>query len=403
MSVVKISFLGDIMCEPRLLKASRTSDGQYDFSGVFRNVRDLLGKSDYVIGNLETPLAGVKAGYVRSLLRFNAPDSFAIAAKDAGVDLLLTANNHCLDRGLEGLKRTVQVLEENHISHAGTFLESGARDNSYFQIGDTRFAVISYTYGTNFSDNHILLSEEERNHVNLLRPQTEPYYIIRPIKRSVYERILYKIANSFRGDTKFYARKVFGVPVNQAHADDNLQLDSLSAYLDRLYADIDEAKREADIVLFCPHVGGQFNSEPGAFSEFIFQTAIERGVNTIVASHAHVVQKAVIAAGVPCFYSLGNFSMSPNSVYLIHDDLPDFGIIAHLYFSDEGFDKASFSIVKMIENNQITVWPIDSYVHTRDLSSRETDLLKQKVRKIYHTVTGRELCGDCFRTEYQLL
>ena len=54
---MKITFLGDIMAEPPVLKAAKKWDG-YDFSGVFAPVKKLLKESDFVVGNLETPLPG---------------------------------------------------------------------------------------------------------------------------------------------------------------------------------------------------------------------------------------------------------------------------------------------------------------------------------------------------------
>lgn len=400
MSSAKITILGDIMCEPRLLKAARTGRGNYDFTNVYQNVRSLLAESDYVIGNLETPLAGEAAGYVSSLFQFNAPDSFAIAAKEAGIKLLLTANNHCLDRGLEGLERTVRVLEENGIAHAGTFSEPGNRGNTYFEIGDTRIAVISYTYGTNYSNNHILLSEDERGYINLLRPQTESYFIYRRQKRALKDRIRYKIANSFHFDKEYYVRKLLGLPVNQAHEDDNLVPDTLEPYLHVLLEDIVEAKKNADFVLFCPHMGGQFNPVPGAFSNYLASFAVEQGVDAVVASHTHVVQKAVFLHGVPCFYSLGNFSMSPNSVYLLHENLPKYGIAAHLYLEDARIVKTSFSILRILEEDFLTVYPVDDYA--KRCSPDEMKLLSMEVRQIFQTVTGNEIDGDLFRKEYIL-
>ena len=400
MSVHKITVLGDIMCEPRLLKAARASDGSYDFSGVFRNVRELLSESDFVIGNLETPLAGEAAGYASSLFRFNAPDSFAIAAKEAGIDLLLTANNHCLDRGLDGLKRTVEVLEEKQIPHAGTFSEPAKRGNTYVQIGDTRLAVIAYTYGTNYSDNHILLPELERDYVNLLRPQTESYFVHRPQKRTLGKRILNKAANLFHGEKRYYARKLLGLPVNQAHADDNLVIETLGPYLNRVLSDIDEAKQNADFVLFCPHVGGQFNVIPGAFSRYIVDAATERGVDAVVASHAHVVQEAELRHGIPCFFSLGNFSMSPNSVYLLHENLPEYGIAAHMYLDNARIVKTSFSILRIIEGKTMTVYPAD--IFAKQCSTDEVIQLREDIRRIVQTVTGKEIDGDTVQREYIL-
>lgn len=58
--------------------------------------------------NLEVPLGGKPyTGYPA----FSAPDEYAVALKNAGFDIFLTANNHCLDRrSSKGLLRTIQVL-----------------------------------------------------------------------------------------------------------------------------------------------------------------------------------------------------------------------------------------------------------------------------------------------------
>ena len=62
---MKISILGDIMCEPSVLKGAKTKNG-YDFNPMFSKVAPLLSEADYVIANFESPLAGEEAGYTRS-------------------------------------------------------------------------------------------------------------------------------------------------------------------------------------------------------------------------------------------------------------------------------------------------------------------------------------------------
>ena len=76
---MKITVLGDIMCEPPILKASKKADGAYDFSGVFEKVRPMLDEADYVISNLEFPLAGEETGYSDGFFTFNAPDAYLYA------------------------------------------------------------------------------------------------------------------------------------------------------------------------------------------------------------------------------------------------------------------------------------------------------------------------------------
>ena len=84
---MKITILGDIMCEPTVLNGGRQPDGSYNFDSMYTRIQPLLQQADYVIGNMETPLAGEEAGYTATFFSFNAPDSFASAMQDAGIDL----------------------------------------------------------------------------------------------------------------------------------------------------------------------------------------------------------------------------------------------------------------------------------------------------------------------------
>ena len=102
------------MCEPSVLKAAKKGK-TYDFNWCFDGVRELLKKSDYRICNLETPMAGEKAGYSEIFICFNAPDTYADAIQNAGFDLVATANNHTFDRGYEGLVSTINFLDEKGI------------------------------------------------------------------------------------------------------------------------------------------------------------------------------------------------------------------------------------------------------------------------------------------------
>lgn len=159
------------MCERPLLSASR-SDKKYDFDFVFHGVKDKLRESDLVVGNLETVFAGEEAGYTNDVYSFNTPDRFVCSMKSAGIDYVSTANNHCLDRGTEGLIRTLDLLDQYGIKHFGTYRSKEERTSyELLELGGKKIALIAYTYGTNVVENGIVFKEDEEFYVNVLKSQ----------------------------------------------------------------------------------------------------------------------------------------------------------------------------------------------------------------------------------------
>ncbi|MBR3760593.1 MAG: CapA family protein [Ruminococcus sp.] len=403
MSTAKITIIGDIMCEPRLLKASK-SKGHYNFDGVFQNVKDLFKESDYVIGNLETPLAGKEKGYTNGLFSFNTPDEFADAVKASGIDLVTTANNHCFDRGIDGMIRTLEVLEKKDIPYTGTYKNAEERTEAhYVTINNKKIAIISYTYGTNYSNNRIVLDDSQKSLVNLLRPQQERYFVARKNKGKVSfgNKCFRKFLSFFNEEKQIHIKKFLGKTYYTAHADDMLDETTAEPYVKKLHEDISLARKNADIVLFYPHIGGQFNLEPGIFSDYIFDKAINAGCDAIIASHVHNVQKAEKRTDIPCFYSIGNFSMSPNSVYLLHDNLPDYGLAVHLYIEESGISKITFTVLKMLESKKqsLTVYPVDK-LYNKLKSEEEREQLLKDTKQIFTTVTGRFNNDFSIESEY---
>jgi poly-gamma-glutamate synthesis protein (capsule biosynthesis protein) len=129
--------------------ARDTSNGTYNYESTFHFVKPVIEKADIAIANLEVTLAGPPfSGYPQ----FSSPDALATAAKDAGFDVLIQANNHALDRGAAGFKRTLHVLDSLQISHTGTFNDSTDRRLHYplmLEKNNIRIALLNYTYGTN--------------------------------------------------------------------------------------------------------------------------------------------------------------------------------------------------------------------------------------------------------------
>lgn len=147
---VSLAVVGDIMVHDyQYNEAYDPATGKYDFMHNFQDVKKYFAGNDLVIGNLELTFGGSDRPY-SSYPCFNTPDSFLDAVKDAGFNLLTTANNHCMDTGQAGLVRTLDKLDEAGIEHFGTYRSQEERNTIlYKEVNGIRFAFLSYTYGTN--------------------------------------------------------------------------------------------------------------------------------------------------------------------------------------------------------------------------------------------------------------
>ncbi|MGI5877979.1 MAG: CapA family protein [Christensenellales bacterium] len=143
---------GDIMChEKQLIDARQTAKNEgtgekYAFAHWFGVIRPALEYPDLMIGNLETPIAGDRAGY-NGWPSFNTPDEILPALAAAGFDVLTTANNHILDKGADGLLRTLEQLDANGIPHTGSWATREQREKPFLiQSGEVTVGIVSGTY-----------------------------------------------------------------------------------------------------------------------------------------------------------------------------------------------------------------------------------------------------------------
>jgi poly-gamma-glutamate capsule biosynthesis protein CapA/YwtB (metallophosphatase superfamily) len=147
---LSLLFVGDIMQhDSNIAAAYNPVSKRYDYSACFEYVAPIVRAADLAIGNLELTLAGSPyKGYPQ----FSAPDALAIELKRIGFDVLVTANNHSLDRRKKGVERTVRVLDSLQLLHTGTFIDSTVRANTYplvIESNGFKLSVLNYTYGTN--------------------------------------------------------------------------------------------------------------------------------------------------------------------------------------------------------------------------------------------------------------
>lgn len=146
-------FFGDAMQHQMQFDQAKklgTPENPYNFDACFELVAPALKDADYSVVNLELPLGGGTdySGYPQ----FSAPDSYAVALKNAGFDLFLTSNNHCLDRRDKGLRRTLDVLDSMKVDHIGTYRNADERARLVpfiKEINGMKVGFLNYTYGTN--------------------------------------------------------------------------------------------------------------------------------------------------------------------------------------------------------------------------------------------------------------
>jgi poly-gamma-glutamate synthesis protein (capsule biosynthesis protein) len=250
-------FAGDIMQHgPQIEAAWSDHDSTFNYHPCFSYVKPLVSSFDVAIANLEVTLAGAPySGYPQ----FSAPDELAVAARDAGFDILGTANNHSCDRGNKGLARTLNVLDSLGIARTGTFTDSTDFLKYHPLVlskNDITFALFNYTYGTN--------------------------------------------------GLPFYPPAIVNL------IDTNLLINDLAA--------VDRTKTDFVIVFF--HWGNEYQSQPSLTQVKLAGLCKRHGADVIIGSHPHVLQRMEydepsdsLPGGFLLAYSLGNYVSNQRDRY----------------------------------------------------------------------------------------
>ena len=266
----RITFAGDlILLEDQVKRAYNGKD--YDFSEVFDYAEPYIASADFSIGVFEGPAAGPEAGYTSSnfddgkSLYLNFPDSFASAIKNAGFDLVTTANNHLLDKGRAGALRTLDVLDAAGLDHTGSYRSAEEKAQNRVKLVECqgiRMAVLSYTYGSNYTDNALLTNGS----LSFLTS------VISGTNGSQFEQLKQSVEEDFK------AAKALS----------------------------------PDLIVVLPHIGTQFSNEPDSEQTVWFNIFKENGADIILGDHPHVVEPALIEPyqdrNVFIGYCPGNFA-----------------------------------------------------------------------------------------------
>jgi poly-gamma-glutamate synthesis protein (capsule biosynthesis protein) len=147
---ISLLFIGDVMGhDEQIWSAENRETHKFNYDNVFQYIKPVIEDADISIANFEVTLAGTPyMGYPQ----FSSPAALAAACKNAGIDYLVSANNHAADRGSKGIISTINKLDSLGIPHTGTFLNSQCRDTLSPMIihkNGTSIALLNYTFSTN--------------------------------------------------------------------------------------------------------------------------------------------------------------------------------------------------------------------------------------------------------------
>lgn len=263
--VIRISSVGDIMAHQTQLTAQKQPDGTYSFDNNFQYMKALFSAADVMIGNLETTFAGEEIGY-SAYPRFNTPDALAVAIRNAGINLVATANNHSFDNGGEAMLRTLDILHTQGLETIGTQKTMEEKNYVIREVKGVKIGFASYTYESG-------KNEEGLKTINGL-----------PVSKK-YDPLI----NSFDP----YAPEI-----------DILKMQGIAH---KMRAD------SADFIVFVVHWGKEYMSIPSDNQRFVAKALNAAGVDVIFGSHPHVVQPIDFIVNDSTqhmtfvAYSMGNF------------------------------------------------------------------------------------------------
>ena len=163
-STATIGTVGDLLMHKPVFDSCYQSDGSYNFESIFRYIKDDISSLDYAVANLETTFGGDNYKY-QGNPAFNCPDALADSVKEAGFDMLLTANNHSGDTMGPGIIRTIEHVRGTGLATLGSQL-SGEPRYSIVEVNGIRIGMVCYTWsysgdGANFSLNGLQPVKDE--------------------------------------------------------------------------------------------------------------------------------------------------------------------------------------------------------------------------------------------------
>ncbi len=265
----------------------------------FLRLRDLIRGATVGLGNMEMLLHQweddvIPAAQSGGTYMAAHPD-MARELAWMGFDMLSLANNHTMDYGEGGLRRTVQALAAAGIRAAGAGENlAQARAPAYLDTKDGRVALISVSssFAEHMRAGHQRPDMRGRPGLSPLRFETtrivpaQVYETLREVRTEVGLPAAYEPGPGYR-------------VVTTLHEGD----------LEEVLAVIRDARRQANWVVVTSHThqGDGDRYVPAQALVTFARLAIEAGADAFYGHGPHVLRGIEIHQGKPIFYSLGDF------------------------------------------------------------------------------------------------
>ncbi|MBS6609957.1 CapA family protein [Peptoniphilus lacydonensis] len=198
-SEVEIFAMGDMIFHQPIVKNYKT-ENSFDFTPIFQNISEDINEADIAIANFEGSVNSNRA--LSGFPLFNFPKESISSLKNVGFDVLSTANNHCLDTGIDGLAETISVINENNMKSFGTFTEDIDKgivvEEKGIKIGlisftDTLNGMDSLMRGKEYSVNNFSQDVEsdikklkDKSDIVIVYPHWGNEYQLVPNERQIY-------------------------------------------------------------------------------------------------------------------------------------------------------------------------------------------------------------------------
>lgn len=263
-SQIRVCAVGDNLIHSRVYKSGMNEDGTRDYSDMYRFYDRYLDGYDICVVNQETVFVEDEKNF-SGYPTFGGPKEIGNALIDAGFNVVTTATNHIMDKGIDAVWYSHRFWTNWGIEPVGTYVyeewydaDTGETTNNraiFITRNNIRIGMLNYTYGTN----GIKIPDD------------------------------YKWMIGTLDDKELIKREV------------------------------QWADKRCDVLIVFPHWGIEYQYKPSKSQKEWAQFFADNGADVIIGTHPHVVEpleyiESSSGKKVPCYYSLGNFISNQSEV-----------------------------------------------------------------------------------------